>query len=376
MNVVHYLSSFPARTETFVRPLLVGADRYRPTVWTRARGEGEEVEGLRVEVLPEEEGAARWAARLRARVGGFELREEAAVDGALSRFGAPEVIHAHFGPQGYACARAARRHGVPLVCTFYGYDLGIGAAQPWRGRYETLFGVASALLVEGPAMREALLALGAPPDRVQVQPLPVVASRYTLRPPIARAAAGGPYRALLIGRMVAKKGVDLAIRAIAAMPDLILDVIGDGDLLGEYVALAGALGVADRVRFLGARPHRETIEAMGRADLLLQPSRTAPDGDTEGGAPYTLLEAQLRGLPLVVSDHADLPWVVQPGAGRVFPEGEVDGLVAAIEAQLDDAAHYDAAAVRARVLARHDARICVAELESRYDRARGGEGAA
>ncbi|NIP81231.1 MAG: glycosyltransferase, partial [Gemmatimonadetes bacterium] len=52
----------------------------------------------------------------------------------------------------------------------------------------------------------------------------------------------------------------------------------------------------------------------------------AANGDGEGGAPTTLLEAQAVGLPVVASRHADIPWVVAPEAGLLAPEEDPEAL--------------------------------------------------
>ena len=48
---------------------------------------------------------------------------------------------------------------------------------------------------------------------------------------------------------------------------------------------------------------------------VIDPSVTAADGDSEGGAPTTPLEAQAIGTPIVTTRHADIPHVVPPGPG-------------------------------------------------------------
>jgi glycosyltransferase involved in cell wall biosynthesis len=85
------------------------------------------------------------------------------------------------------------------------------------------------------------------------------------------------------------------------------------------------------VSFAGARPHSELAAAFSRADALLQPSRTTAEGDTEGGHPAVVLEAQAQGLPVVATTHADLPFVVQDGVtGLLVSEGDLSGLAAAL----------------------------------------------
>jgi colanic acid/amylovoran biosynthesis glycosyltransferase len=68
------------------------------------------------------------------------------------------------------------------------------------------------------------------------------------------------------------------------------------------------------------------------ASVALFPSRTAPDGDTEGGAPVTLIETQWLGVPVLVSDHDDLPFVAAPDGSLVLPATDVDAWAEALQA--------------------------------------------
>jgi colanic acid/amylovoran biosynthesis glycosyltransferase len=75
------------------------------------------------------------------------------------------------------------------------------------------------------------------------------------------------------------------------------------------------------VQLLGYQPHQCFLEELDRAHLFLAPSVTAGDGDTEGGAPTVLLEAQAAGLPVLATWHADIPEVVRDGeTGFLVPE--------------------------------------------------------
>ena len=66
------------------------------------------------------------------------------------------------------------------------------------------------------------------------------------------------------------------------------------------------------------------IEEMDAADIFIHPSVTAANGDSEGGAPTTILEAQVCGLPVVSTTHADIPSIVVPGESAMLaPERDV-----------------------------------------------------
>jgi colanic acid/amylovoran biosynthesis glycosyltransferase len=69
---------------------------------------------------------------------------------------------------------------------------------------------------------------------------------------------------------------------------------------------------------------------MREANILLQPSVTAANGDTEGGL-YTLLEAQVLGMPVISTYHADISNVVLPGKSALLvPERNSEALASAL----------------------------------------------
>ena len=72
------------------------------------------------------------------------------------------------------------------------------------------------------------------------------------------------------------------------------------------------------------------MKAFGEAHVALYPSRTAADGDSEGGAPVTLIEAGWIGIPSVVSNHDDLPLVTGGEGNVVVSEPAVDAWAAVL----------------------------------------------
>jgi colanic acid/amylovoran biosynthesis glycosyltransferase len=128
---------------------------------------------------------------------------------------------------------------------------------------------------------------------------------------------------LTVARLVEKKGIDVALRALGSLrdelPGIRYEVIGDGPLRAELGSLAVSLGIADRVRFAGAVTNDAVQQAMRDADLFVLPSLTAPSGDEEG-TPTVLFEAAYAGLPVLATRHAGIPDVVADGESGVLVE--------------------------------------------------------
>jgi colanic acid/amylovoran biosynthesis glycosyltransferase len=250
-----------------------------------------------------------------------------------------DVVHSHFGPVGWADAPAVRRIGARHVVTFYGMDVNKLPLTDgrWRDRYEELFSGVDRVLCEGPHMARCVVALGCPAGKVRVQRLGVdiAGIRYMLR----RWSAGTPLRVLIVASFREKKGIPDAIAAIARLRRLVpveVTIIGDAgpepasqeEKLRIHATIAEH-GMADIVRMLGYQtPTRIFAEAYAH-HVFLSPSRTASDGDTEGGSPVSLTEMIASGIPVVSTTHCDIPAVVEAGCtGLLAAEGDVDGLAA------------------------------------------------
>jgi glycosyltransferase involved in cell wall biosynthesis len=213
-----------------------------------------------------------------------------------------------------------------------------------------------------------LIALGAPAERVHYIPTGVVLPTA----PVPRAVSGAAPHLIAIGRLTAKKGFAVALETLrllqAPLPGTRLMLIGDGPQRAALHAQARRDGLAPYVEFCGALPHHATLAALARADLLIAPSQTAPDGDAEG-APVVLMEALAHEVPVVATDHAAIPEVVPDGiAGRLVAEGDAAALAAAVVDLWRQPAlrHALGRAGREHVARQFDLTRAVAQLDALY----------
>jgi colanic acid/amylovoran biosynthesis glycosyltransferase len=262
-----------------------------------------------------------------------------ALAGPFIRSRHPAVMHAHFGTTAWRWADVARRLRVPLVASFYGHDVSALPRQHprWRRRYRHLFACGSRFLCEGPAMAAALAALGCPRDKIGIQRLGIEMSR--VEPVLHRRRADGPLEVLAAARFAEKKGLPDAIAAVALASreiDIRLTIAGgpgrawrDRAAAARVAEAAAASGLGARLRWVGILPHDELMALARRSHVFIQPSRTAADGDNEGGAPVTLIDVAATGLAAVATRHADIPEVVLDGIGGLLAdEGDVEALAA------------------------------------------------
>jgi glycosyltransferase involved in cell wall biosynthesis len=152
--------------------------------------------------------------------------------------------------------------------------------------------------------------------------------------------------------LIPEKGVDLLLRACAALPGRgwRLTILGDGPERPRLTALADAAGIAGQVTFLGHRPSTQTPDIYRTFDVLVLPSVSRPNWVEQFGR--VLTEAMACGVPVVGSDSGEIPHVIGD-AGLIFPEGDAAALCDALARLLADPAlrHDLADRGRARVLA-------------------------
>lgn len=154
-------------------------------------------------------------------------------------------------------------------------------------------------------------------------------------PPVARTGK----RILTVGRLVERKGIDDLIRAvpdvIEVIPDVTLEVVGDGPDRQRLETLARGFGLDSRVHFFGSLRGRELFERYASCDVFAMPSRTLPD-DVEGFG-TVFLEAGLFGKPSVATTSGGIPEAVLDGkTGILVKEGDVKALASALVRLLTD----------------------------------------
>lgn len=357
------LRTYLSRSATFVHTLLGAQSEFRPVVLASILENLDEFPVERIHQLTPRAASLprRVLRRAAARSAGMPSAYAHELSVVAEREGCV-AVHAHFGTAGIHAVTSTKQSGLPLMTTFYGFDM---AAQ---GAYDELFEHGSMFVCEGPAMARALVGLGAPEERVRVVKIGIDLDRF----PFAPRSPGEPLVILQGARFVPKKGIDVSIRAFAAAKERLgaaeLRLVGDGPLRSELEELAQQLGVADSVSFLGMVSYDDYGRILEQAHIGLQPSRTAPDGDTEGGAPTVLLEMQATGIPVVATRHADIPSVVsEPGA--LPDEEDVDGVADQLVRWAragEDEWRERLSAARAHVTAEHDVRVTARRVEALY----------
>lgn len=233
-----------------------------------------------------------------------------------------DVIHAQFGPLGVFAAQLIEI-GVlrgPIVTSFRGYDLG-KYLRDHSTAYRDLFDLGALFLPVSRTLAKRLIDAGCERKKIRVHHSGVSCRRLCFR---ENRPSDGRVRIVTVARLVEKKGIPDAIRAVAQLhgegKQVSYTVIGDGPRRSDLEQLVHSLDVRGCVRFAGAKSNDEVLDIVNAAHILLAPSVTATDGDEEG-IPNALKEAMAMGLPVIATRHGGIPELVEDGiSGLLVPE--------------------------------------------------------
>ena len=250
-----------------------------------------------------------------------------------------EAMHVHYGSLFRRLEPVFRAWNGFLIVSFHGHDASRYVRVNGANCYQYLFERANLITTPSFAMKDTLVALGCPADKIAIHRYGIDLRRF--RPAARRPSTDGTIRLLSVGRLVEKKGFEYSLRALAQLPDLTnvrYQIIGDGPLMAPLTLLVRELGLESHVEFLGAKNSDAVLDAMSDADVFVLTSVTAADGDQEG-LPVTLIEAQAIGLPVVSSLHAGIPELVSDGhSGFLVAERDIAGIAAAMRRFVEDPA--------------------------------------
>ena len=237
----------------------------------------------------------------------------------------PDVVHAHWWfPNGLVGTWLGRMSNKPLVTTLHGSDVRLARSVAFaRPAFRhVLHRSAAVTAVSRWLASEAQQVVSAP--KAIVAPMPVATDLFS--PGGARQTD----RLLFVGRLNKQKGIELLLQAVSRVSRPIhLDVVGDGEDREKLQELAGALGIADRVRWQGALPQPRLADFYRGATALVVPS-------VEEGLGLVAVEAQLCETPVIAFDSGGLPDIVQHDrTGILVTSIDATALAAAITSLLD-----------------------------------------
>lgn len=158
-------------------------------------------------------------------------------------------------------------------------------------------------------------------------------------PPVADLPTRKTTDVVAVGRLVEKKGIDLLLRAVGhvkhELPSVRVTIVGDGPERGRLEQMSRDLDTASHVTFTGAASHEEALRAIGEARVFAFPGRITSSGDRDS-MPVVIKEAMARCVPVVATDVAAIPEMVDDEVGRLVPPEDEHALAKAICELLHD----------------------------------------
>jgi len=285
-----------------------------------------------------------------------------------------DVVHSHFADLGWSHHRWIRRLRKPHVISYYGYDYpfrpsGQGDAD---AALRALINAADLFLCEGGFGRQRLIGWGFPAEKVHVQHLGVDTSRIPIHP---RRKLAGELNLVQAAGFVEKKGhqytIAAFVEALAECPNMTLTLVGPNPIgLREKLIAQMPAPVRERVCFPDPIPASQIHEFLKDFQVFIHPSCHTAQGDSEGGAPVVLLDAQATGLPIISTRHCDIPEeVLDRKTGLLADEKDTTELARYIRRfYFMGQAEYDAFARAAveHVRSEYDVRQTAAHLVGEY----------
>lgn len=270
-------------------------------------------------------------------------------------------MHNHFGDSsGSLTMLASEMSGIPFSITLHGPDL-FFEARWWRIDAKVARAAFIACISHFCRSQAMLFSDQAHWHKLRIVHCGVTPARYgTGRRPVFSGHVA------FVGRLDAVKGVALLLEAFAAIrsrhPHARLTIVGDGPARAALQAQAKALACADAVTFAGYLDEAGVAALLGVADMLVLPSFAE-------GLPVVLMEALASRIPVIATQVAGVPELVQDGVtGFVVPAGDLETLTQRLDQLLadPDLCARMGQAGRQRVAEQHDITTEVAWLHQLF----------
>ncbi|EME60850.1 glycosyltransferase [Amycolatopsis decaplanina] len=295
----------------------------------------------------------------------------------------PDVVHAHFWMSGLASILAAKDLGIPVTQTFHAlgvvkrrYQGKNDTSPPDRIRLERMIAKqADRVIATCSDEVFELVRMGLPRSRASVVPCGVDLARFT--PDGECAPRTAPHRIVSVGRLVPRKGFDLAIGALSSLPDTELVIAGGPDAgplaqapeVRRLREIADRAGVGDRVRLPGLVSREDMPALLRSADAVVCTPWYEPFG-------IVPLEAMACGVPVVASAVGGLTDTVVDGVtGLLVPPRSPKELAGALRRLLGDASACESFGIAGadRVRARYSWDRVASDCSRAYGRVLSGD---
>jgi glycosyltransferase involved in cell wall biosynthesis len=225
-----------------------------------------------------------------------------------------KLIHAHFGNDGVASIALKKKYNVPLITSFYGYDLSdqLNVLKPF---YCKLIKAGDLFLALSEDMKSDLIKIGFPEEKIKIHHLGInmreLENQFVLKP------KNKLFTFTVVARFSERKGIHDTISAFSKVANthekVQLRIVGDGPYKRKLLDLVNNLKLTDKVvfvnNFIAKNPRQTVLKEIANCNVFMLNSYTTVSGSKEG-TPIVLMEAQAMGKPCISTFHAGIPEVV------------------------------------------------------------------
>ncbi|MEX0778246.1 MAG: glycosyltransferase [Balneolales bacterium] len=257
----------------------------------------------------------------------------------LSKMEPYDILHCQYGSSGPIVQSLREVNAVTgkLVVSYRGGDI-TSSFKANASRYKYVFKNADCLMPVSDYFKQKLISEGCPPDKIKVHYSGIDCLHFQFSE--RNKNESEPVSILTIARLVEKKGIIYAIRAIALTVasgiNLKYTIIGDGPLKEEIQNLVSLLRLDKHVTLVGSKTSDEVISYLKRSNIFLAPSITSKTGDAEG-IPNVSKEAMAMGLPVISTLHSGNPELIENGkSGFLVPERDAKALAERLSYLIDN----------------------------------------
>lgn len=248
-----------------------------------------------------------------------------------------QLLHAHFADIACQILDIKLPKHQFFICSFYGWDYEMlpYTKKNYVEKYQRLFKKVDYIITEGPHGKKVLIDKGCDPIKVKIIPLGIeIGPKKEVRIKPNKKLL----RLIQVASFREKKGQLDTVKAVHRVLhdeyDIELTLIGDNGDQAYYDKVISEIennNLQDKIIVRDFIHYHLLEEELEKHDVFIQPSCYASNMDCEGGAPTTLFHALNVGLPIVATDHCDIPFVVTHDySGKIVKEKDIDALAEAI----------------------------------------------
>ena len=337
MKVVHFKKTFLNPTETFVYNQIISLNGVENFVMCREKNENS---GFDLSLIPHIDEIPysvnyqfqKYLFAVTCAFGKcYPINQQKMVDNL--RLSQPDLIHAHFGPDANYILPVTRKLGIPLITSFYGYDVSSFPKEYFglaKRAYRNLAKEGTLFLAMSEDMKNNMVRLGFPEEKIVVHYFGINTSFFASRKR-DYSMNKGKIKLIQVASLIEKKGHFYLLQVLDKLiheygkTNVSLDIIGTGPLEAKLRSYVEKRGMEKFVRFVGfVQISEKYLDYLYDSHIYIHHSVTDSRGAQEG-IPTTVVEAAASGLPVISTCHAGIPDIVKHGVnGFLTKEKDVD----------------------------------------------------